>query len=370
MDRLNKNNIQSKDILIFGGTGAMGTPLADILSKNGYNVYITSRSNHENKENIHYLKGNALDDDFAIEILKSRNWDAIVDFMVYSTQKLKDRIEKLVEAADQYVFISSCRVFADEDEIITEKSPRLLDVSNDAEYLKTDEYALRKAREENIVRKYPNITIVRPSVTFNDRRLQLGVYEVEDWLDRVLFNRTIVFSRDIASHITTMTYGKDVAKGIAGLIGNPKAIGEDFNIVTSEYMLWGDVLQLYIDVLKENGLSPKIKMIGQALNLRIKKWRYQVKYARLFDRRFDNSKILNAVPGLAFENTHEMLRCCINNYLRKRNSRINLGWVSILQDREAKELVSRKYFESSFRYFKYLAVMLMPYKLLLKYIDR
>lgn len=362
--------MNSKNILIFGGTGAMGTPLVNILSKNGYNVYITSRSNREDNGNIHYLKGNALDDNFAFEVLKSRKWHAIVDFMVYSTQKLKDRIEKLVEATDQYVFISSCRVFADEDEIITEKSPRLLDVSKDTEYLKTDEYALRKAREENIVRKYPNITIVRPSVTFNDRRLQLGVYEVEDWLDRVLFDRTIVFSRDIASHITTMTHGEDVAKGIAGLIGNPKAIGEDFNIVTSEFLSWGEVMDLYIDTLKENGLQPKIKIIDQALNLRVKKWQYQVKYARLFDRKFDNSKILEAVPDLTFENTRATLRRCTENYLKKKNNRINLGWVSILQDREAKEFVSRKYFDSSVRYLKYLTVILLPYKLLLKYIER
>lgn len=357
-------------ILILGGTGAMGAPLVNILSERGYNVYITSRSSRENKGNIHYLKGNALEDNFAFEVLKSRKWDAIVDFMVYSTQKLKDRIGKLVEATDQYIFISSCRVFADEDEIITEKSSRLLDVSNDTEYLKTDEYALRKAREENIVRKYSNITIVRPSVTFNDRRLQLGVYEVEDWLDRILFDRTVVFSKDIASHITTMTYGEDVAKGIAGLIGNPKAIGEDFNIVTSEYMLWGEVLQLYVDVLKEKGFSPKFKIIDQALNLRIKKWQYQVKYARLFDRRFDNSKILYAVPGLAFKDTKTMLRVCTENYLKKRNNRINIGWVSILQDREAKELVSRKYFDSTIRYLKYMAVMMLPYKYLLKLIDK
>lgn len=348
----------------------MGMPLANILSKKGYSVFITSRSSREDLGNIHYLRGNALDDDFASVVLKSRKWYAIVDFMVYSTQKLKDRIEKLVGATDQYVFISSCRVFADEDDIITEKSPRLLDVSEDTEYLKTDEYALRKAREENIVRKHPNITIVRPSVTFNDRRLQLGVYEAEDWLGRILCDRTVVFSRDIASHITTMTYGEDVAKGIAGLIGNPKAIGEDFNIVTSENMTWGDVMQIYVDILNEKGFSPKIKIIDKALNLRIKKWQYQVKYARLFNRRFDNSKILDAVPGLVFEDTKNQLRRCTENYLKKKHNRINLSWVSILQDREAKELVSRKYFDSPVKYLKYLTIMFLPYKLLLKYIER
>ena len=35
-------------------------------------------------------------------------------------------------------------------EKITDNSPRLLDTRNAPEYLKTDEYALAKAREENI----------------------------------------------------------------------------------------------------------------------------------------------------------------------------------------------------------------------------
>lgn len=303
----------------------MGTPLVKILSQRGYNVFITSRSHHDDSDTVHYLKGNAHDDEFAFSVLQSCKWAAVIDFMVYSTKKLQYRLEKLVNSTEQYVFISSCRVFADEDKVITEKSPRLLDVSTDVEYLKTDEYALRKAREENLLRNYPNVTIVRPSVTYNDQRLQLGVYEVEDWLDRVIYDRTIVFSRDIASHITTMTYGEDVAFGIAGLIGNPKAIGEDFNIVTSEYLSWNEVYNLYIDILKEKGFSPKVKIIDQALNHRIKKWQYQVKYARLFDRKFDNSKILNAVPDLKFKDTKETLRRCVCHYLNNKNKRINLG---------------------------------------------
>lgn len=360
----------NNDILIFGGTGAMGMPLVNILSEAGYNIYITSRLPRLDTGSIHYLHGNALNDDFAFDVLKSRKWKAVVDFMVYSTEKLQARLEELVSSTEQYVFISSCRVFADKDAVITEDSPRLLDVSEDVEYLKTDEYALRKAREENLVRKYPNVTIVRPSVTFNDSRLQLGVYEAEDWIDRVLFDRTIVFSNDIASHITTMTHGEDVAKGIAGLIENPKAIGEDFNIVTSEFLTWGDVLKLYVEVLIENGFQPKIKMTDQALNLRVKKWQYQVKYARLFDRKFDNSKILNVVPDLTFRSTKEALYKCVGNYLRNTPRRLNLGWMSILQDREAKEFVSRKKFDELPRYLKYLSVMVMPYNLLLKIIEK
>lgn len=49
--------------------------------------------------------------------------------------------------------MSSSRVYADSQTPITENSPRLLDVYKEEEYLKTDEYALSKARQEDILHR-------------------------------------------------------------------------------------------------------------------------------------------------------------------------------------------------------------------------
>ena len=85
--------------------------------------------------------------------------------------------------------------YANENGRITEKSKRLLDVCTDEEYLKTDEYALTKVRQENILLSSgkKNWTIIRPYITYNVERLQLGVYEKENWLYRALHGRSIVF---------------------------------------------------------------------------------------------------------------------------------------------------------------------------------
>lgn len=348
----------------------MGQPLVSILSKKGYNVFVTSRKTHKDIDNVKYLYGNAMEDSFLASILNFNRWDAIVDFMVYPVDKFKTRIENFVNSTNQYVFISSCRVFADYDEYITENSPRLLDVSKDDEYLKTDEYALRKAREEDVLKNYKNITIVRPSVTFNDNRLQLGVYEASDWIDRILHNKTVVFSKDIASHYTTLTHGEDVAIGIAGLIGNPMAIGEDFNIVTNESFTWQQVLDTYIETLKENNLRPKIIYTEEALNLRIKKWQYQVKYARLFNRKFNNEKILKAVPELKFRNVKIALKQSLSAYLSNTKRNLTISLVSLLQDRESGDLSTPFEFSNIIEYSKYLILRFMPYSLLLKRIER
>ena len=94
----------------------------------------------------------------------------------------------------------------------------------DEEYLKTDEYALSKARQEKILEEsgYLNWTIIRPYITYSKERLQLGIYEKEDWLYRVLNGKTIIFSKDIEKYKTTLTYGYDVANIIADLIFEKK----------------------------------------------------------------------------------------------------------------------------------------------------
>ena len=109
----------------------------------------------------------------------------------------------------------------------------------DEKYLETDEYALKKAREENILfaSTSKNYTIIRPYITYSENRLQLGDLELGSWLTRALDGRTIVFSEDIASHTNTLTYGYDVAKGIAAVIGSQEALGGTFHITAKEYSL-------------------------------------------------------------------------------------------------------------------------------------
>ncbi len=67
-------------------------------------------------------------------------------------------------------------------------SPRLVDVCTDPEYLSIDEYGMAKGREENLLRETgrTNWTIIRPYITYNSNRIQLGVYEKENWLRRAL----------------------------------------------------------------------------------------------------------------------------------------------------------------------------------------
>ena len=50
------------------------------------------------------------------------------------------------------------------------------------------------------------------ALPYYNNRLQLGIFEKEIWLQRALDGKKIVFSRNIASKYTTLTYGYDVAR--------------------------------------------------------------------------------------------------------------------------------------------------------------
>lgn len=305
------------DILILGGTGAMGVPLVEILKREGHELYVTSRKQMTSRDNLHYIQGNAKDQAFFASLL-NRKYDVIIDFMVYGTDELEKRLTKLLSHTSQYCFFSSSRVYAESKQPITEDSPRLLDVCTDQEYLHTDEYALAKAREEDLLRKSKekNWTIIRPYITYNDYRLQLGVYEKENWLYRALQGRTIVLPKDIADRKTSLTYGPDVAAAIKNLIGNEKAYGQAFHVVNTESLTWEEILEIYLDIIeKETGKRPKVKIIDNSLGLQ-KSWNpWQIKYDRMYDRIFDSSKIQKVCGTYYYKDIKSGLKECLGNFL-------------------------------------------------------
>lgn len=315
-------------VLILGGTGAMGKHLVDLLAKvEGTEISVTSRGSRKSIGNVSYVRGDAHDMAFLFPLLEKR-FDAIVDFMVYRTDEFRERIGTLLDSCGQYVFLSSARVYADSPYPITEDSPRLLDVTEDVEYLRTDEYALTKARQENLLRDsgHSNWTIVRPYVTYSENRLQLGVLEKEAWLYRALRGRSIVFSKDIAGHLTTLTYGLDVARGIASLIGRKEARGEAFHITASESVRWSEVLDMYLNVLeRKTGKRPPVWMTEECLNLRYGWAKYQVKYDRLFNRSFDNTKIGRFIDTGSFKSPAKGLRSCLESFLESP-SFLGVNW--------------------------------------------
>lgn len=304
-------------VLLLGGTGAMGIHLAKILSSRGSKVVVTSRSKRAAQGLIEYIQGNAKKVEFLNTLLEEK-WDVIVDFMVYKEDEFKERIQKLLDACSQYMFLSSARVYDNSEEFIKEESSRLLDTCKDKEYLVTNEYALSKARQEDILTSSAkqNWTIIRPYITYSEIRLQLGTLEKENWLYRALKGRTIVFSEDIKNHFTTLTYGLDVANAMVSLMGRSEALGQVYHITSNHSYRWEELLGVYLDVLEEElGKRPKVLFQNMSDFSTWNSGKYQIIYDRLFDRKFDNTKINEFINTDEFTDAKEGLKSCLRAFV-------------------------------------------------------
>lgn len=315
-----------KHALILGGTGAMGGYLTKILSsRNDWNVDVTSRSHKESFNNIHYLQGNARDNNFRHEVLRN-NYDVIVDFMNYGYDEFCSCYTQLLDSTEHYIFLSSSRVYADSDLPITEQSPRLLDITEDQEFLATQRYALRKARQENMLNESAreNYTIVRPYITYSGYRLQLGIYEKEQWLYRLLNDKPLVIRKEILDKRTTLTYGEDVSR-VIGKIMDSSPLGGSVHIMSEETMVWKDILKLYVSVIRtEIGELPPIYISTQMKEIEeLFEGGYNTKYDRLYNRSFNNHKAETTYGHVDYLDMRTGLQRCLVEFINAWKERGN-----------------------------------------------
>lgn len=294
-----------KKVLVLGSTGAMGRYLVPELVKLGYQVTGVSLDDEvPYNDQVTCIKGNAFDKAFISGLLEQK-FDGIVNFMSYGKYPFTDWYKLFLDNTEHYIFLSSCRVYADEEVPVKETSPRLLDVSKDQVLLASNDYCMHKARAEDLLwsTDYNNFTIVRPATTFSNMRFQLATLEATNTVGRALKGKKVVLPIQAKDKPATLCWGGDVARMIACLMFKPEAMREAYNVCSSESHTWGEIADYYkklcgleaVWVDKEDYLKIICKD-GIITN----STRWQLEYARLFHRITDNSKVL-AVTGLRQE---------------------------------------------------------------------
>ena len=93
----------------------------------------------------------------------------------------------------------------------------------------------------------------------------------------------------------TLSWAGDVAKMIARMILNEKAMGQTFTVSTAEHHTWQEVVKIYEELV---GL--KVKIVDLQVYYDVIRRPWQIKYDRMLDRVIDNSKAL-AISGMTQE---------------------------------------------------------------------
>ena len=285
-----------------GATGAMGQYIVPLLAGMGFQVDAVALDAKEYPfPNVRGIAADCKDFKVRRELL-ANNYDGIVDFMAYNSAEISWYIPDLLASAGHYIFLSSYRIYANEEVPIKETSPRLKEATKDILLENSDDYCIYKARGENVVRAIgnKNWTIVRPAVTYSFMRYQLVTLEAPCTVGRALAGKKVVLPVQAKDIQGTMSWAGDVAEMIAKLLFNEKALEGTFSVSTAEHHSWGEIADYYKDICGLESVwvdkEDYLRIFGNFIPCR-----WQLEYDRLFNRIIDNSAVLEAT-GMKQEN--------------------------------------------------------------------
>ena len=185
----------------------------------------------------------------ASELVGDIKFDVVADFISYAPGHLERDYRIFKDKTKQFIFISSASAYQKplSDYRINEGTP----LSNphwkySRDKIACEDYLMKIYREEG----FP-VTIVRPSHTYSNRRLPMGMHGKKgSWqvAKRMMEGKPIIIHGDGTS-LWTMTSSSDFAKGFIGLMGNVHAIGEAVNITSDESLTWNQIYKTIADAL-------------------------------------------------------------------------------------------------------------------------
>lgn len=287
--------------LFIGGTGTISMAITKLLAqKPEWELYVLNRGNCNAglPEGVKVIAADINDEAATAKILEGMTFDTVCDFIGFVPSQLERDYRLFKGKTKQFMYISSASAYQKPvgDFRITEGTP----LANPYwEYSRNkiacEDFLMKMYREEN----FP-ITIIRPSHTYDERSVPLGVhgdngsYQV---IKRMLEGKQVIVHGDGTS-LWTMTHNSDFAQAFVGLMGNVHAIGEVYQITCDETLTWNQVYQAIANVL-----GVEYKPYYVASDFLDRSGKYDFRGGLIGDKSnsvvFDNTKLKRAVPGFA-----------------------------------------------------------------------
>jgi nucleoside-diphosphate-sugar epimerase len=282
-------------VLFIGGTGVISAACAWQVVEAGSELFLLNRGRTATRpvpDGAHVLTGDVRDPQAVREALAGLEFDVVVDYLAFTPDQARFDLEVFRGRIGQYVFISSASAYQTPPARlpITESTP----LRNPYWRYSRDKIAC----EDLLVRAYRDegfpATIVRPSHTYDHTSLPLqGGWTV---IDRMRRGAPIVVHGDGTSP-WTLTHHTDFARAFAGLLGEPRAIGDSFHITSDETLTWNQIAGI---LAAAAGAEPRIVHVPSDVVAALDpEWGASLLGDKAHPLVFDNSKIKSLVPGWA-----------------------------------------------------------------------
>ena len=289
--------------LFIGGTGTISTAIVKKLAADPmWEVWLLNRGNRADAvpEGVHQIICDVSDEAAAAKALEGMEFDTVCEFIGFTVDQVERDYRLFNGKTKQYIYISSASAYNKPaaSYVITEGTTL---ANPHWEYsrnkIKSEEFLMKKYREEG----FP-VTIVRPSHTYDERNVPLGVHGKKGYFQvvkRMLEGKPVIIQGDGTS-LWTVTFNTDFAVGFTGLMGNRHAIGEAFQITSDETLTWNQIYQTIADAL---GVELKAYHVSSDYLSSVgDKYGFDFEGSLTGDKSvsvvFDNSKLKRIVPDM------------------------------------------------------------------------
>lgn len=285
-------------VLFIGGTGTISSAITRQLAARGDELYLLNRGNRnaDLPDSVRIIKADIGDEADVAAKLEGMSFDVVCDFIGFVPAQLERDYRLFSGKTKQFMYISSASAYHKpvREYRITEATA----LANPYwEYSRNkiacEEYLMKMYRENG----FP-VTIIRPSHTYCERSVPVGVHGDKgsfQVLKRMMEGKPVIMHGDGTS-LWTITFNEDFAKAFIGLMGNPHAIGEAFQITSDESVTWNQIHQMIADCL---GVPFKPYYVASDFLNAVSN--YDFEGALIGDKAnsvvFDNTKLKRAVPG-------------------------------------------------------------------------
>ena len=302
-------------ILIIGGTGTISSAITRLLAASGHDLWLLNRGTRKDEvpTNVKQVIVDIDNEDEVLRQLADEQFDSVCEFIGFVPEQVERDIRLFRGRTRQYVYISSASAYAKpaRNHVITEGTA----LANpywqySRNKITCEELLMREYREQG----FP-VTIVRPSHTYCERGVPLSVHGPKgSWpvLKRMMEGKPVLVHGD-GSSLWTLTWNEDFARGFVGLLGNPKAIGEAFQIMSDEQLTWNQVYECTAQAL---GVPLRLYHVSSDFLAAVAPDDYDFTGNLLGDKAvtvvFDCTKLKRAVPGFqATTRFDEGVRRCV-----------------------------------------------------------
>ncbi len=253
-------------LLFIGGTGIISSACSELAVARGHELFLLNRSLSKKMpapEGATIFQADIYAEEARVaKLLADHHFDVVVDYLAYTVDDIERDLRLFRGKTDQFIFISSASAYQKpvKNYIITERTP--------LENPFWDYSRNKIACEDKLMFAYLNegfpVTIIRPSLTYGPMQIPFAVGSwTHPWtvIDRMKRRQKVIVPGDGTS-LWVMTWNADFAKGLVGLLGNEKAIGEAFQITSDEVLTWN---QIYLEAYQALGLEPNMIHIASDL---------------------------------------------------------------------------------------------------------